>query len=72
MTTMISIKSALKLLTLFRSQRMTKEERGRVDSAIAQLSRAQVDPDYARYLHTPKRGRPTYADWSGGEETRVP
>ena len=57
MTTMISIKSALKLLTLFRSQRMTKEERGRVDSAIAQLSRAQVDPEYRAYLHTPVESR---------------
>ena len=54
---MISIKSALKLLTLFRSQRMTKEERGRVDSAIAQLSRAQVDPEYRAYLHTPVESR---------------
>ena len=54
---MISIESALKLLTLFRTQRITKEERERVDSAIAQLSRAQVDPEYRAYLHTPVESR---------------
>ena len=52
MTTMISIDSALKLLTLFRSQRLTKEEGERVDDTISQLRRAQVDPAYMRRLHT--------------------
>jgi len=52
MTTMISIGSALKLLTLFRTQRLTKEIRGRVDAAISQLERAQVDPDYMRQLNS--------------------
>lgn len=52
MTTMISIDSALKLLTLFRSQRLTKEEGERVDDTISQLRRAQVDPAYMRQLHT--------------------
>jgi hypothetical protein len=52
MTTLISIESALKLLTLFRTQRVTKEIRGRVDAAISQLERAQVDPDYMRQLNS--------------------
>jgi hypothetical protein len=53
----ISIKSALSILTLFRLQRMTPDERDRVDGAIAQLSRAQVDPDYRAWLHRPRSQR---------------
>ena len=53
----ISIKSALSILTLFRLQRMTPDERDRVDGAIAQLSRAQVDPDYRAWLHLPRSER---------------
>ena len=53
----ISIKSALSILTLFRLQRMTPDERDRVDGAIAQLSRAQVDPDYRSWLHLPRSER---------------
>ena len=53
----ISIKAALSILTLFRTQRLTKEERERIDIAIHQLSRAQVDPEYRAYLHTPVESR---------------
>ena len=53
MKDLISIDAALKLLTLFRKQRMTSEERDRIDLAIYQLSLAQVDPEYRAYLHTP-------------------
>jgi hypothetical protein len=49
--TLISIDSALKLLTLFRTQRLTKETRERVAATIEQLKKAQVDPDYMRQLH---------------------
>tara|TARA_R110000751_G_scaffold35325_2_gene86835 strand:- start:207 stop:407 length:201 start_codon:yes stop_codon:yes gene_type:complete len=49
--TLISIDSALKLLSLFRTQRLTKEERERVGDTISQLRRAQVDPDYMRQLN---------------------
>ena len=54
---LIKIEDALRLLTLFRSQRLTTEERERIDSAIEELSRAQVDPAYKRWLHTPVRLR---------------
>ena len=46
MTTYISIDSALKLLTLFRSQRLTKEERKNVNAAIIDLERASVVPEF--------------------------
>ena len=49
--TLISIDSALKLLSLFRTQRLTKEERERVGDTISQLRRTQVDPDYMRQLN---------------------
>jgi hypothetical protein len=54
---LISIKNAIQLLTMFRKQRLTREERARVDSTISQLSRAQVDPEYRAYLHTPVESR---------------
>lgn len=57
MRDLIPIDAALKLLTLFRLQRMTPEERDRVDGAISQLSRAQVDPDYRAWLHLPRSER---------------
>ena len=60
MTTAISIESALKMLALFRSQRLTKEEREQVDALISLLGRAQVDPDYRAYLHTPIESRESY------------
>ncbi len=50
MTTYLSIKQALKLLTLMRSQRLTKEERDRVNAAIMDLKRALVDPEYRASL----------------------
>ncbi len=50
MTTYISIDSALKLLTLFRSQRLTKEERKNVNAAIMDLERALVDPEFKASL----------------------
>ena len=50
MTTYISIDSALKLLTLFRSQRLTKEERKNVNAAIIDLERASVDPEFKASL----------------------
>lgn len=53
MKDLIPIDAALKLLTLFRKQRMTAEERDRIDLAIDQLRLAQVDPEYRAYLHTP-------------------
>tara|TARA_R100000005_G_scaffold96148_1_gene81020 strand:- start:1912 stop:2085 length:174 start_codon:yes stop_codon:yes gene_type:complete len=49
-TTYLSIKQALKLLTLMRSQRLTKEERDRVNAAIMDLKRALVDPEYRASL----------------------
>jgi len=57
MTGLISIKQALSILTLFRTQRLTAEERERIDSAIYQLGRAQVDPEYREWLHLPLRMR---------------
>ena len=57
MKDLIPISAALKILTLFRKQRLTREERDRVNSAIAQLSRAQIDPEYRAWLHLPKRDR---------------
>jgi len=54
---LISIDAALRLLSLFRNQRLTREERDRVDGLISQLSRAQVDPEYRAYLHTPLESR---------------
>ena len=57
MNGLISIKRALTLLTLLRTQRLAPEERERIDSAIEQLTRAQVDPGYRRWLHTPRRVR---------------
>jgi hypothetical protein len=57
MKDLISIKNALKILAMFRRQRLTREERARVDSTISQLSRAQVDPEYRDYLHTPVESR---------------
>ena len=57
MTGLISIKQALSILMLFRTQRLTTEERGRIESAIQQLSRAQVDPEYRAWLHIPRRMR---------------
>lgn len=50
MTTYLSIKQALKLLTLIRSQRLTKEERDKVNAAIMDLRRASVDPEYRASL----------------------
>ena len=50
MTTYISIKKALTLLTLMRSQRLTKEERDRVNAAIIDLTRASIDPEYRASL----------------------
>lgn len=55
--TLIRIDDALRILTLFRNQRLTDEERGRVNSAIEDLRRAQVDPKYMEWLHVPKRIR---------------
>ena len=57
MRDLIPIDAALKLLTLFRKQRMTAEERDRIDLAIYQLGLAQVDPEYRAYLHTPIESR---------------
>ena len=56
--TLVSIKSALSILTMFRKQRLTNEERERVELAIEQLSLAQVAPSYLAYLNTPVRFRP--------------
>lgn len=56
--TLVSIKSALSILTMFRKQRLTNEERERVELAIEQLSLAQVSPSYLAYLNTPVRFRP--------------
>jgi len=53
----IPIDAALKMLTLFRDQRLTKEEREQVDALISLLGRAQVDPDYRAYLHMPVENR---------------
>ena len=53
----IPIDAALRLLSLFRTQRLTREERDRVGALISQLSRAQVDPEYRAYLHTPVESR---------------
>ena len=57
MKDLIPISAALKILTLFRTQRLTTEERERIESAIQQLSRAQVDPEYRAWLHVPRRMR---------------
>lgn len=43
---------------MFRKQRLTNEERERVELAIEQLSLAQVSPSYLAYLNTPVRFRP--------------
>ena len=56
--TLVSIKSALSILTMFRKQLLTNEERERVELAIEQLSLAQVSPSYLAYLNTPVRFRP--------------
>jgi hypothetical protein len=53
----IPIDAALKMLTLFRGQRLTKEERDQMDALISLLGRAQVDPEYRAYLHTPVKSR---------------
>mgnify|MGYP003111111257 CR=1 FL=1 len=50
MTTYLSIKQALKLLTMMRNQRLTKEERDKVNAAIMELTRASVDPEYRASL----------------------
>ena len=55
--TLIRIDDALRILTLFRTKRLTDEERGRVNSAIEDLRRAQVDPKHMEWLHVPKRIR---------------
>lgn len=60
MTTTVPIKSALKMLTLLRSQRSTPEERERIDHVVCALSRAQVDLSYFHWLHLPKRTRGEY------------
>ena len=57
MRDLIPIDVALKILTMFRTQRLTTEERERIESALHQLARAQVDPEYRAYLHTPLRMR---------------
>ena len=57
MRDLISIDAALKILTLFRTQRLTTEERERIESAIDQLRLAQVDPEYRAWLHIPLRMR---------------
>lgn len=57
MKDLIPISAALKILTLFREQRLTTEERERINSAVDQLSRAQVDPEYRAWLHIPLRMR---------------
>jgi len=51
MTSYLSIKQALKLLTLMRSQRLTKKERDSVNTAIIELKRACVDPGYRASLN---------------------
>ena len=56
--TLVSIKSALSILPMFRKQRLTNEERERVELAIEQLALAQVSPSYLAYLNTPVRFRP--------------
>ena len=60
MTTHISIDSALKILRLIRSQRTTPEQFKRIEAAIADLSKAKVDPQYFPYLHLPKATRGEY------------
>ena len=57
MRDLIPISAALKILTLFRTQRLTAEERERIEAAIADLQRAQVDPEYRAWLHIPLRMR---------------
>jgi hypothetical protein len=58
MRELISIKHTLNILTMLRSRRLTGEERLRVDSAIADLRRAQNDPEFKAWLHLPKNKRP--------------
>ena len=53
----IPISAALKILTLFRTQRLTTEERERIETATAELRRAQVDPEFRAWLHIPRRMR---------------
>ena len=62
MTARISMDSALKLLTLIRSQRNTPEERKRINQAIYDLTRAKEDPQYYHWLHLPVATRGEYAD----------
>ena len=62
MTTKLSINSALKLLTLIRSQRNTPEERERINRAIYDLTRAKEDPQYFHWLHLPADTRGEYCD----------
>ena len=57
MRDLISIDAALKILTLFRTQRLPTEERERIESAIAQRRLAQGDPEYRAWLHIPLRMR---------------
>ena len=55
--TLIRIDDALKLLTLFRKQRLTDEERVKIDHAVGQLRRAKVDPGFFAWLHLPLNRR---------------
>ena len=53
MTTYIPIQSALDVLTMMRSQRLSASRRERIEKAIQDFRRAQVDPEFMAYLHTP-------------------
>ncbi len=57
MTQFVPIDGALKLLTLMRYQRLDPETRQRINKAIKDLTRAQFDPEYRAYLHTPLESR---------------